>query len=143
MGFLDARHIKRRASWPVWSDSTTTPIRFQPMPKKAAVRLWHRARTSIARRASLVATAVLPRAGSPELRHRPARSVLCGDRARKANVCERTVATTLARLRKLGILHWVQRCTESWRDGRFVLDAGRSHESRAILATCSNLGKPY
>ena len=59
MGFLDARYIKRRASWPVWSDSTTTPIRFQPMPKKAAGRLWHRARTSIARRASLVATAVL------------------------------------------------------------------------------------
>ena len=32
------------APWPVWSDSTTAPIRFQPMPKKAAVRLWHRAR---------------------------------------------------------------------------------------------------
>jgi hypothetical protein len=61
MGFLDARYIKRRASWPVWSDSTTTPIRFQPMPKEAAVRLWHRARTSIARRASLVATAVRTR----------------------------------------------------------------------------------
>ena len=32
------------APWPVWSDSTTAPIRFAPMPKKAAVRLWHRAR---------------------------------------------------------------------------------------------------
>src|SRR6476659_4642277 len=32
------------AAWPVWSDSTTAPIRFQPMPKKAAVKLWHRAR---------------------------------------------------------------------------------------------------
>ena len=30
--------------WPVWSDSTTQTVRFQPMPKKAAVRLWHRAR---------------------------------------------------------------------------------------------------
>jgi hypothetical protein len=49
MGFLDARYIKRRASWPVWSDSTTTPIRFQPMPKKARRPA----------RASLVATAVL------------------------------------------------------------------------------------
>ena len=29
---------------PVWSGSTTTPIRFVAMPKKAAVRLWHRAR---------------------------------------------------------------------------------------------------
>ena len=42
--------------------------------------------------------------------------------ARKANVCERTVATALARLRELGILHWVRRCAESWRDGRFVLE---------------------
>jgi hypothetical protein len=32
------------AAWPVWSDSTTKPIRFAPMPKKAVVRLWHRAR---------------------------------------------------------------------------------------------------
>ena len=32
------------AAWPVWSDSTTQTVRFQPMPKKAAVRLWHRAR---------------------------------------------------------------------------------------------------
>jgi hypothetical protein len=32
------------AAWPVWSGSTTAPIRFAPMPKKAAVRLWHRAR---------------------------------------------------------------------------------------------------
>src|SRR4051812_39834377 len=32
------------AAWPVWSDSTTQDIRFQPMPKRSAVRLWHRAR---------------------------------------------------------------------------------------------------
>ena len=32
------------APWPVWSGSTPTPIRFTAMPKKAAVRLWHRAR---------------------------------------------------------------------------------------------------
>ena len=92
MGFLDARHLKRRASWPVWSDSTTTPIRFQPMPKKAAVRLWHRARTSIARRASLVATAVLHALGLLNFatgRLDPSYAAI----ARKANVCERTVAT--------------------------------------------------
>ena len=32
------------APWPVWSDSTTAPIRFAPMPKKAVVRLSHRGR---------------------------------------------------------------------------------------------------
>ncbi|HME28061.1 MAG TPA: hypothetical protein VKI44_43195 [Acetobacteraceae bacterium] len=32
------------AAWPVWSGSITTPIRFVAMPRRAAVRLWHRAR---------------------------------------------------------------------------------------------------
>jgi hypothetical protein len=32
------------APWPVWTGSTTQPVRFVAMPKKAAVRLWHRAR---------------------------------------------------------------------------------------------------
>ena len=32
------------APWPVWSGSTTTPVRFAPMAKRAAVRLSHRAR---------------------------------------------------------------------------------------------------
>jgi hypothetical protein len=45
--------------------------------------------------------------------------------ARKAGVCVRAVATTLARLKELGILNWVRRCArcaKSWRDGRFVLE---------------------
>jgi hypothetical protein len=42
--------------------------------------------------------------------------------AHKAGVCVRAVATALARLRELGILNWVRRCAESWRDGRFVLE---------------------
>ena len=42
--------------------------------------------------------------------------------ARAANVCERTVATALARLKALGIVDWVRRCAESrTQDGRFVL----------------------
>ena len=45
------------AAWPVWSDSTTQTIRFQPMPKKAATRLWHRARDFDRRRTSLAAMA--------------------------------------------------------------------------------------
>jgi len=42
--------------------------------------------------------------------------------AHKAGVCVRTVATALKRLRELGILNWVRRCAEDWRDGRFVLE---------------------
>ena len=35
---------KTYAAWPVWKDSTAQPVTFQPMPKKAAVKLYHRAR---------------------------------------------------------------------------------------------------
>ena len=35
---------KTYAAWPVWSNSTTKDIKYQPMPKKQAPRLWHRAR---------------------------------------------------------------------------------------------------
>ncbi len=42
--------------------------------------------------------------------------------ARKAGVCVRTVASALQRLQELGILDWVRRCAETWRDGRFVLE---------------------
>jgi hypothetical protein len=42
--------------------------------------------------------------------------------AHKAGVCVRTVAAALKRLRELGILNWVRRCAENWRDGRFVLE---------------------
>ena len=32
------------APWPVWRDSTTDLVKFIAMPKKAAIKLWHRAR---------------------------------------------------------------------------------------------------
>jgi len=120
------------AAWPVWSDSTTKEIRFQPMPKKAAVRLWHRARDfdrqshTEGRHGGAVGHAALQvlhalifdflnfRSGRLD----PSYAAL----ARAANVCERTVATAIKRLRELGILNWVRRCAESWRDGRFVLE---------------------
>jgi hypothetical protein len=40
--------------------------------------------------------------------------------SRKANVCERVVASGIKRLHDLGILTWVRRCAESWIDGRYV-----------------------
>jgi hypothetical protein len=44
------------AAWPVCSDSTTKPIRFAPLTKKAAVRLWHRARDFDRRTTSVAGT---------------------------------------------------------------------------------------
>ena len=32
------------AAWPVWSGSTSKPVQFTPLPKKAALRLWQYAR---------------------------------------------------------------------------------------------------
>ena len=120
------------APWPVWSDSTTASIRFQPMPKKAAVRLWHRARDfdrgthQPGRHGGAVGhvgLAVLHALIFDFLNHRTGRlDPSYAAIAAKAGVCVRTVATALKRLREVGILNWVRRCAESWRDGRFVLE---------------------
>ncbi len=123
---------KTYAAWPVWSDSTTKEIRFQPMPKKAATKLWHRARAfdrqskAKGKHGGAVGHAALQvlhtlifdflnyRSGRLD----PSHAAI----ARAANVCERTVRNALNRLRDCGILHWVRRCVEGMRDGRFVLE---------------------
>jgi hypothetical protein len=119
-------------AWPVWSDSTTTPVRFAGMPKKAAVRLWYRARDfDRTTRQPGRHGGVLGHTGLQVLhalvfdflnfatgRLDPSYAAI----AKKANVCERTVATALARLRELGILNWVRRCAKGWQDGRFTLE---------------------
>jgi hypothetical protein len=120
------------APWPVWTGSVAKPIRFVPMAKKAAVRLWHRARDfdrgthQPGRHGGAVgptALAVLHALIFDFLNHRTGRlDPSYAAIAHKAGVCVRTVATALARLRELGILNWVRRCAESWRDGRFVLE---------------------
>jgi hypothetical protein len=120
------------APFPVWSGSTTAPAQFVAMPKKQAIRLWHRARDfdrtthQPGRHGGAIgpaALAVLHALIFDFLNHRtgrldPSYTAI----ARKAGVCVRTVATALARLKQLGILNWVRRCAESWQDGRFVLE---------------------
>ena len=32
---------KTYAAWPVWRDSTTEKVKFTPLPKKQAVKLFH------------------------------------------------------------------------------------------------------
>lgn len=124
--------LKTYAAWPVWRDSTTKESRFAPMPKKAAVRLWHRARDfdrqtrrkgrhggELGHAGLQVLHALLfdfmnYRSGRLD----PSYAAI----ARKANLCERTVAAALQRLKDLRILNWVRRCAERWQDGRFVLE---------------------
>jgi hypothetical protein len=120
------------AAYPVWRDSTTKDIKFQPIPKRIAVKLWHRARDfdRQTRKADCHGGAV----GHTALqvlhalifdflnyasgRLDPSYAAI----ARAANVCERSVATAIQRLKSLGILNWVRRCAEKWADGRFVLE---------------------
>jgi hypothetical protein len=123
---------KTYAAWPVWSDSTRKEVRFQPMPQKKAVKLFHLARRfdRSTHQPGKHGGAV----GHSALQVLHALIFDCLDYktgvldpsyakiARNANVCVRTVATALKRLRELGILHWVRRCAESWQDGRFVLE---------------------
>jgi hypothetical protein len=123
---------KTYAAHPVWSDSTTKEIKFQKMPKKVATRLWHRARDfdrktrrkdhhggAVGHAALQVLHAMIfDFLNYASGRLDPSYAAI----ARKANVCERTVANALKRLRELGILNWVRRCAETWKDGRFVLE---------------------
>jgi hypothetical protein len=137
------------AAWPVWSDSTTNDVHFQPMPKKAAVRLWHRAREfdrqthQPGRHGGTVGhtglqvlhTLIFDFLNYASGRLDPSYAAI----ARKANVCERAVATALKRLRELGILNWVRRCAKDWQDGRFVL----AQETNAYAVLPSSQWRGY
>ena len=124
--------IKTFAPWPVWAGSTSEVVKTAPMPKKAAVRLWHHARgydrqtrraghhggvvgpTALAVLHSLIFDFMNWRSGRLD----PSYAAI----ARASNLCVRSVATAIKRLKELGIIDWVRRCTESrTQDGRYVL----------------------
>jgi hypothetical protein len=141
--FAGLERPKTFAAWPVWAGSTTKEIKFQPVPRKAATRLWHRARDfdrqthQAGRHGGVVGHAALQVLHTLIFdflnymsgRLDPSYAAI----ARKANVCQRTVATAIQKLRRLGILNWVKRCAESWKEGRFVLE--QQTNAYAILPT--------
>jgi len=133
----------------VWSGSIRQEVRFQPMPKKAAVRLWHRARDfdrqthKAGRHGGAIGHAALQVLHAlifdflnyASGRLDPSYAAI----ARKANLCERAVATALAKLRAFGVLNWVRRCAESRReDGRFMLQ--QETNAYAVLPCTQWLG---
>ena len=103
---------KTYAAWPVWSGSVAKEVRFQPIPKKAATKLWHRARDfdrqthragrhggAVGHSALQVLHAMLfDFLNYASGRLDPSYAAI----ARMANVCERTVATAIKRLREFG-----------------------------------------
>jgi hypothetical protein len=131
-GFAGYAGPKTYAAWSVWSGSTTKEIKFQPMPKKVATRLWHRARDfdrqthtkgkhggALGHAAlQVLHTLIFDFLNFMSGRLDPSHAAI----ARKANVCPRTVATALQKLRTVGILNWVRRCAEKWEGGRFMLE---------------------
>ena len=124
-------HARTSAAWPVWSDSIRAEVRFQPMPKRQAVKLWHAARRferqtrernrqdgAIGRNGLAILQALLfdflnYRSGALY----PSWAAI----ADKAGISERSVGRGLAKLKAAGVLHWLRRCVEEWIDGRFTL----------------------
>jgi hypothetical protein len=117
------------APHPVWSGSTTKTVQFTPLPKKAALRLWRYAQEldrqtkekgrhggAIGHTGLKVLHALIfDFLNFASGRLDPSYAAI----ARKANLCDRAVATALKRLHAVGILTWVRRRREGWTDGRY------------------------
>jgi len=131
------------AAWPVWRDSTTWEVKFQPMPKKQAVKLYHKARAFERQtRQPGKQDGALGRNGLAVLhalifdildyatgRLDPSYAKI----AKKACISVRSAARGLASLKAAGVLNWLRRCAESWRDGRFCLE--QETNAYAVLPT--------
>lgn len=120
------------AAWPVWTDSTTAEVRFAPLPKRQAVRLYHKARQferqsrqpgrqdgALGRNGLAVLHALLfdfLNYGSGRLD--PSYAAI----GRRACVSVRSVARGLANLKLAGVLNWLRRCKPAEKDGRFLLE---------------------
>jgi hypothetical protein len=127
-----AGSMKTYAPSPVWRDSTTDDVKFHPMPKRAAVKLYHRARDferrtrqpgkqdgALGRNGLAVLHALIFdffnfRTGQLD----PGYATI----ARKACIGIRSVARGLQSLKLAGVLNWLRRCTATFKDGRCVLD---------------------
>jgi len=143
-----AGSMKTYAPSPVWSDSTTADVRFAPMPKKKAVKLYHRARDFERRtRAPGKQDGALGRNGLAVLhalifgfldfrtgRLDPGYAAI----AREACISIRSVARGLKALKLAGLLNWVRRCAASFKDGRFALE--QETNAYAVLPCSQWLG---
>jgi len=123
--------VASRALWPVWRGSTRKEVRFQPLPKRQAVKLYHHARRlerqtrarnrqdgAIGRNGLLALHALLfdfMHYASGRLD--PSIKAI----ARAANISESSVKRGLVKLKAAGVVTWLRRCAEDWIDGRFVL----------------------
>jgi hypothetical protein len=126
-----ARRQSTYAAWPVWSGSTKAEPKFMPLPKKKAVKLWHKARRferqtriaghqdgAVTRNGLAILQALLfdfLDYATGELM--PSQASI----ARAANISLRSVGRGLAALKAAGIINALRRCCDHWHNGRFAL----------------------
>jgi hypothetical protein len=133
-GFIHSFARTARAVWPVWRDSARKEVKFQPLPKKKAVRLYHEAR-----RFERQTRAAAPKGCQDGALGRNGLAVLhalifdflnfatgelfpsIASIAHAANISPRSVSRGLAKLKASGVVNWLRRCAEDWQDGRFIL----------------------
>jgi hypothetical protein len=140
---------KTYATWPVWRDSTIQEVKYQPLPKRQAVRLYHKARRferqtrergrqdgALGRNGLAVLHALLfdfLNYASGRLEPSYARI------AEKACISPRSVARGLVRLKTTGVLYWLRRCIPGRDDqGRFRLE--QETNAYAVQAASQWLG---
>src|SRR4051794_36248082 len=128
---LPAMSEQTYAEFPVWSESSVKTVQFTPLPKREALKLWHRARDFDRQTKEkgchggavghmglqVLNTLIFDFLNYSSGRLDPSYAAI----ARKANVCERTVADALKRLGDLRIITWIRRCSEGWVNGRLSL----------------------
>jgi hypothetical protein len=122
---------KTYASWPVWHDSTTKEVKFQPMKKKDAVILWHKARDFERQtRQPGKQDGAIGSAGLKVLHSLLFDSLnyLSGALypsyatiAENAATSVSSVWRGLKKLKEAGVVNWLRRCKEDYIDGRFTL----------------------
>jgi hypothetical protein len=128
----DLRNGTSYAAWHVWSGSTTKEVKFVPLPRKVAVRMYHKAvrwnaQAKIAGRhggvLGMPALEVLHTMIFGFLNYKTGRLDPGYDAIqRKTRLCRQTVARALERLKSLGILNWQRRCRPGKdQHGRFML----------------------
>ena len=124
---------KTYAAWPVWRDSTTKEVKFTPLPKKQATKLFHKARLferrtrvrgrqdgALGRNGILVLQALI----FDFLHYMSGRlDPSLESIAQKACISVSSVKRGLAKLKRCGVINWLRRAAET-RDeqGRFCLE---------------------
>jgi hypothetical protein len=131
--FATTGSYRTNADWPVWTDSTWKKVKFVPVAKKQATKLYYKARQferqtrqkgkqdgALGRNGILVLhSLIFDFLNYVTGRLDPAIETI----ARKACISIRSAKRGLANLKRCGVLHWIRRAGETRDDkGRFCLE---------------------